>query len=368
MSKKYIYLILTLLIILISICVLYARQIIQPAGIYVNENRNTDGTLTFTVRTVSYNGNYAPNNSGAIWITNASNQFIKTIKVWAIPYRYTLVKWIASSQNNTTGAITGASLTSHQTHTITWNGTNASNTQVADGDYKVNIEFTEHNATTNNPGKYKTITFTKSSEPIDVMPANDTYFRDMHLVWTPTPPANGSITGIVKNSQNEAISGAQIVVGENIANTNTNGTYTIDLAPGVYNISCSATNYITQTITNVPITSNQTVTQNFTMISSVANADNELSKPLLSLQNYPNPFTNSTTIKYYVNKSSNSSLHIYNTKGQLVKNYSLGKTHGWNEVVWNGLDNKGKRLSSGKYICKLASDGATKTITISLQR
>ena len=81
-------------------------------------NDRAEGNLAFSVRTATYNGAHAPRNAGAIWVTNSQNQFVKTIKKWASNYQYTLVRWIASSQQNTTGAITSASLNSHQLHNV----------------------------------------------------------------------------------------------------------------------------------------------------------------------------------------------------------------------------------------------------------
>jgi len=448
MRPSPVYLVLILLLVLLSICLLYSKQILQPEGMYIDEFRNTEGSLTFTVRTVSYNGSYHPRNAGVIWITNSNNQFVKTIKIWAQSYRNTLVKWIASSGNNTTGAITGASLTSHQLHSITWNGKNYSNVTVPDGDYKVNVEFSEHNATTNNPGKYKFVTFTKGADAVDITPANETYFTDMHLVWSPTAPVNGTIAGTVKNASDQPISGALVTVGSLTATSTQNGSYSISLPAGTYNVSCSAANYQTQNLSNIVITSNQTTTTDFTLqpipngvisgtvtdaqsqpiagavitdgtlsatssetgfysieafpgtynltctavnyvtqeqnniivtsnqtstvnfnLASVANGDIVTPVNNLALnQNFPNPFGQQTTIRYYLAKGVPVSLCIYNTKGQLVRTLSSGaKSSGWNEVIWDGTNNQGKKLSSGNYICRLYSSGITQTITISLK-
>jgi flagellar hook assembly protein FlgD len=274
------------LIVLLSICLLYSRQIIQPAGLFVEETRNVEGTLTFTVRTVTYGGGYAPRNAGVIWITNSQNQFVKTIKIWAQNYRVTLVKWRASSNSNTVGAITSASLNSHQLHTVTWNGMNTSNITVPDGDYNVNVEFAEHNATTGNPGKYKFVTFTKGSSAVDISPANESYFSNMHLVWVPTAPVNGFVSGVVTNSANQPISGAQVNVGTLSATTSATGIYSVSIQPGSYTVSCSAANYQSQAINNVTVTSNQTTTANFSLVS-IPLPDGTLSGTVVNSNNAP---------------------------------------------------------------------------------
>ena len=190
MNIRLIALVLLLMVILFSICLLFSRQIILPEGVYVDQLRNTDGTMTFTVKTVTYNGSYHPKNIGAIWITNSSNQFVKTIKVWAASRRSHLVKWVASSGNNTTGAVTSATINSHQLHTVTWNGKNTSNVAVPDGNYNINVEYTESASTTSNPGKYKVITFNKGNTPVDTVPTADAFFTTMHLTWAPVIVAN----------------------------------------------------------------------------------------------------------------------------------------------------------------------------------
>lgn len=256
----------SLLLVLLGICFLYSEQILLPEGVYLDQTRNTNGTLAYSVRTVSYNGNYAPRHVFAIWITNSSNQFVKTIKVCGNSYRSKLVKWVASSGNNTTGAVTSASLNNHQLHNVTWNGQTYQNVVVPDGDYKVNVEFAEHNATTNNPGKYKVTTFALGAAAVDTSPANETYFTNMHLVWTPVV-SNGTIAGTVTSSTGTALAGATITAGSVTATSAANGSYTLPIAAGTYNVTCTKTGYTSQTQNNIVVTSSQTTTLNFSMVA-----------------------------------------------------------------------------------------------------
>jgi len=363
MNKRYLILALITGVILLTICLMYAQQITKPEGIYVEDVRNTNGTLTFTVRTVTYNGAYAPRNAGAIWITNSSNQFVKTLKVWAASYRYTLVRWLTNSANNTIGAVTGASLNSHQLHTVTWNATNSSGANVEDGNYTVNVEYTEHNATNSNPGKSKTVTFTKGVEVVDNTPANDNYFQNLHLVWTPVPPANGLISGIVKTTDNVPIVGALVTTGTYSATSSANGIFNLDLPPGTYTLTCQAGEYQTQTIDNVIVNSSLTTFSNFVLNPVVSISDNYNTSPVLLNQNHPNPFSMSTVIKYDLSKSSNVTLIIYNTKGQMVRTLINGyKSNGIHEVSWDGKDDNGKKLATGNYTCLLKTGSSKRYI------
>jgi flagellar hook assembly protein FlgD len=264
LNKRQLILTMVVGLLFLTICLLYAQQIIKPAGVYVEETRDTSGTLTFTVRTVTYNGGYAPHNVGAIWITNSTNQFVKTVKIWAQEHRDDLVRWLANSGNNTVGAVTSATISNHQLHTVTWNGTNVSGAQVADGDYKINVEFAEHEASSSNMGKYSVHIFTKGPADIDQTIPNETYFQNLHLTWAPVVQ-NGIISGTVTNSQNNPISGVVVTAGTQTATTNASGTYSISLPPGTYNVTCTTTSYTAQTQSNVAVVSNQTTTVNFNM-------------------------------------------------------------------------------------------------------
>jgi len=146
---------------ILMMATLLMAEIIRSNDAVANRlvNLLTEGNAAFSVRTVTYNGPYGPRNAGVIWITDGNNQFVKTVKIWANNYRWTLVRWIASSSQNMTGAITSASLNSHQLHNVSWDGKNYQNVAMPDGEYKFNVEFTEHNATAANMGKFKQITF-----------------------------------------------------------------------------------------------------------------------------------------------------------------------------------------------------------------
>ena len=68
-------------------------------------------------------------------------------------------------------------------------------------------------------------------------------------------------------------------------------------------------------------------------------ADNEhrhLAPEAVHIINYPNPFTNGTTIEYFLPKSSRIKLALYNARGELVEVLVDGqKPAGQHSVVWN---------------------------------
>ncbi len=139
-------------------------------------------TVTFTVTTATDNGSYSPKNILAI----------KSCKVMAgkrIQYLYT---WNTKSKQNIVDAVTGSTLMSHQTHTITWNCKGTDGKIVKDGPYKMKIEYTDKHA----QGPIYSIDFSVSGTSQHVAPPDQTYFKKMVLDFT--APTTG-ITQTIAN-------------------------------------------------------------------------------------------------------------------------------------------------------------------------
>ncbi len=86
-------------------------------------------------------------------------------------------------------------------------------------------------------------------------------------------------------------------------------------------------------------------------------------------QNYPNPFNPSTTIPFQVYGSQfivhspiHTTLKIYNILGDLVRTLMYEKKMPGNyQVVWDGRDDKGEKVSSGIYFYRLEAGGYSET-------
>jgi len=170
----------------------YARSYATNAAgtVYGNEvtftttavSSNTTGTLAVTVATSTYGGSYAPRHVLAIWVANSSGTFVKSLMVYAAARKPDLTNWLsATSSGNTTDAVTGATLSTHGAHSTTWNGTNTSGTVVANGTYKLCVEYTESNAT----GKLATFEFTKGTIVNTVAASTLSGVSLSTLIWTP---------------------------------------------------------------------------------------------------------------------------------------------------------------------------------------
>jgi hypothetical protein len=75
-------------------------------------------------------------------------------------------------------------------------------------------------------------------------------------------------------------------------------------------------------------------------------------------QNYPNPFNPTTSIEFSIPVNSNVTLIIYNLLGQVVStlvNEEIGA--GNYNVVWNGEDRNGLKVSSSIYLYKMQATG-----------
>jgi uncharacterized protein (DUF362 family) len=97
--------------------------------------------------------------------------------------------------------------------------------------------------------------------------------------------------------------------------------------------------------------------------------DGELISPtdFVLQQNYPNPFNNSTQIRFYVSSAQDVELRVYAHSGQRIRslvNRSLNS--GWHQVLWDGLNDWGKQVSSGIYVCQLRTVKHTSAIIMQL--
>ncbi|MFH0757601.1 MAG: DUF2271 domain-containing protein [Bacteroidota bacterium] len=146
----------------------------------LNAQEPTGGEMTFTVRTVTANGNFSPKHVLAIWI-EGSEGFVKTRKVQADKRKQYLYTWNSKTGSNTVDAITGSTLSSHQTHSVSWDCRDFNGNLVPDGTYTVYVEFTDQHA----QGPIQTVSFAKGADSISLSPADEANFKDMELTFVP---------------------------------------------------------------------------------------------------------------------------------------------------------------------------------------
>ncbi|MDI6792534.1 MAG: VWA domain-containing protein [bacterium] len=73
-------------------------------------------------------------------------------------------------------------------------------------------------------------------------------------------------------------------------------------------------------------------------------------------QNYPNPFTQSTSIAYQLPASTRVSIRVYNLSGQLVKTLLEGEVRaGYHTVTWDGKDERDRTVANGVYLYQVVA-------------
>ena len=80
------------------------------------------------------------------------------------------------------------------------------------------------------------------------------------------------------------------------------------------------------------------------------------------LQNFPNPFNQTTKIEFTLPKSGFVSLNIYDILGRKVRNLvSEHLSSGYKSVLWDGKNDSGKDAASGIYFYQLTAGNSSGT-------
>lgn len=75
-------------------------------------------------------------------------------------------------------------------------------------------------------------------------------------------------------------------------------------------------------------------------------------------QNYPNPFTEGTTIEFKLETAGKYELEVLDISGRVIRNINGdGLLSGMNSVYWDGRDEAGKLVSSGVYLYRINASG-----------
>ena len=115
---------------------------------------------------------------------------------------------------------------------------------------------------------------------------------------------------------------------------------------------------------SLQIVANMDTTQKFIVYYRICPGVEESAKCKVQsvklFQNYPNPFTKKTEIRFQIpDVRCQASLKIYDLAGRLVKEFRVkGEEF---RVVWDGKDKDGKMVGSGVYFYKLKAGDFTKT-------
>jgi hypothetical protein len=91
--------------------------------------------------------------------------------------------------------------------------------------------------------------------------------------------------------------------------------------------------------------------------------DDPLTPEAWVVSNYPNPFSDTSIIKFDLAMSAPVRIDIYNTRGQRVRSIELGNlTKGTSIARWDGRDDNGHLVASGIYAARISRPGYHKTL------
>jgi hypothetical protein len=129
---------------------------------------------------------YSPRHILAVWVETSDGTFVSSLKVMARERIGYLTNWNSVSKANKVNAVTGATLTTHQTHSITWNCLKYNGSAISSGSYKLCIELTSGDAT----GTYSETPFTIGDNGFEQGTTTGTNVTGLALTYT------GAATGI----------------------------------------------------------------------------------------------------------------------------------------------------------------------------
>jgi len=144
--------------------------------------------------------------------------------------------------------------------------------------------------------------------------------------WVQASPA----TGILEQGQSQAL----------LLSFNTSG-----LAEGNYNAWVVIDHNGASSPTVLPISM---------MVNHLVDVQESVPKTLWLAANYPNPFRQTTTVRFGLPSARPVTLRVYDLQGRMVRTLLKGNLlAGEHKAVWNGLDERGRMVASGTYFCSL---------------
>ncbi len=165
---------------------------------------------------------YNPKHILAVWVKTSDGTFVSSIEVKAQKRIGYLTNWNSVSNANKVNAVTGATLTSHTSHSTTWNCQKYDGSTIADGDYLLCIELTSGDVT----GTYSENPFTISSGTMTFNQVG-TNITNLSLVYT-----SAQTSTVNDISSEDAVSIAPNPVTDQATinfYTNSEAPYTIDI-------------------------------------------------------------------------------------------------------------------------------------------
>lgn len=85
--------------------------------------------------------------------------------------------------------------------------------------------------------------------------------------------------------------------------------------------------------------------------------------------NYPNPFNPSTTIRYTLGLTGETSVEVYNLLGEKIRTLvDAVQSAGEHAAVWDGTDDAGRNVASGIYVLRIRSGAFRESLKMTLMK
>ena len=109
--------------------------------------------------------------------------------------------------------------------------------------------------------------------------------------------------------------------------------------------------------------------EDYTVFVSSTTGTQQITQSSGYIQNYPNPFSASTTLTYSLEKDAPVKIVIYDLNGRIVTNLvDEVQCAGEHTLKWDATDTRGNHVNSGMYFCTFNMGYKTTTIKLVVQR
>ncbi|MFA7056959.1 MAG: carboxypeptidase regulatory-like domain-containing protein [Candidatus Cloacimonadales bacterium] len=182
---------------------------------------------------------------------------------------------------------------------------------------------------------------------------------NMDIVLEPVNLANATLSGTIVDIEGNPIPDADIMLlsTESYLAINevsdTNGSFSILLDNGTYELTISAPGYYVYTS---EVVINYLNINLEIALDPVSNDDNNII-PVMNMEvsAYPNPFVATMNIEINTARKEAISAKIYNLRGQLITTIDLPQNVANPKVVWNGNNSKNQKVANGIYLLQVVS-------------
>lgn len=146
----------------------------------------TVGAIQISVTTVSYRGEYAPENVGAIWIADESGALVRTLETWGSKRFKNAVAYRAVARADEIDVVSGATRKSSGAHTVTWDRRDYRGAPVEGESFLLNVEFTEDDSASKKPaGPHRVVPFSTSPDGAAPEATDDAFFQGITITRAP---------------------------------------------------------------------------------------------------------------------------------------------------------------------------------------